>query len=1056
MTTVLSPAQIAAALGRPAPTPEQEAVITAPLAPGVVIAGAGSGKTETMAARVVWLVANGHLAPHQVLGLTFTRKAAGELSVRIRRRLTALAEALRLPVLDGEPTVSTYDAFAARVVAEHGARMGLESDRRLLSPAGAWQRAARLVHRWDGPMDDVDYAADTVVADVLDLHEQVAGHVAEMADVADLTGALVRTIEGLPPSPRQRAAVHSGLATGLRAQRARLQLLPLVEQYRADLARDEVADFATVAEQAARLAWSDHGVGAALREQFRVVLLDEYQDTSHAQLALLHAVFGPGHPITAVGDPFQSIYGWRGANADTLTSFAQRFGSAQAHVLEQTLRTSFRNDRRVLEVANVVAAPLRGAGPGSTDLPELEPAEATGPGQVRVALHRTEADEALALAEQVDRLWRTEGQAPPSVAVLVRKRDQIPLIEAALRDRDLPVEVVGLDGLLSLPEVADVVALLGLLADPTRGEAFMRLLTGPLLAFGPRDLDALARWCRRLGRDSGDRDVPGIVEALDRRPPPGWLSDTAQERLRAFAASVARLRARLSRPVPDVVGDAVRTLRLDVETSARAARTGGVGSAHLDRLADEAAAFAELAPQAGLVEFLGYLSAAQEQERGLRRASEVHLGARVQVATVHSAKGLEWDVVVVAGLCDGVFPSTGRSGAAWVSDPGTLPYPLRGDAARLPRLDLGAPADQGELADQVAELVAAGRELDLAEERRLAYVALTRARHVLLCHGHRWGSPTRPREPSPFLLEVASVEGVQVDRWAADPGDRPGSGDDPPVWPADVLGHRRADIEQGADLVAGALAAPPAALVAPAALPAEPVSADGLSSPARGWAREVELLLAERAAAGRSHDVPLPPHLSASQLVALRRDPEAFRVDLRRPMPRRPLPEARRGTAFHAWVEQLYCDPQLLDLDELPGASDATQPPPGHDLEQLQQAFFASGWAERTPREVEAAFELVLDEVAVRGRADAVFDDGDGVLVVDWKTSPPPRDPAEQAARSTQLAVYRLAFASLYGLPLQQVAAAFHHVQEGVTLAGVELADRAELEALARQARPSG
>jgi DNA helicase-2/ATP-dependent DNA helicase PcrA len=171
-------------------------------------------------------------------------------------------------------------------------------------------------------------------------------------------------------------------------------------------------------------------------------------------------------------------------------------------------------------------------------------------------------------------------------------------------------------------------------------------------------------------------------------------------------------------------------------------------------------------------------------------------------------------------------------------------------------------------------------------------------------------------------------------------------------------------------------------------------------------------------------------------------------------MPRRPLPEARWGTAFHAWVEQFYGDPQLLDLDELPGASDAGDPPAGHDLEQLQQAFFAAGWGERTPREVEAAFELVLGGVAVRGRADAVFDDGDGLLVVDWKTGPPPRDPAEAQARSTQLAVYRLAFAALHGLPLHLVRAAFHHVREGVTIAGVDLADRDELEALVRRLSP--
>jgi DNA helicase-2/ATP-dependent DNA helicase PcrA len=1047
MTPVVSPVDIARALRLPTPTPEQQAVISAPLGPSVVVAGAGSGKTETMAARVVWLVANGLAAPHEVLGLTFTRKAAGELSVRVRRRLQALADAFGWPGLDGEPTVSTYDSFAGRVVAEHGARAGLEPDRRLLNPAAAWQRAARVVRRWDGDMSAVEHAPDTIVRDVLDLHEQAAGHLATVADVEAVTARLLAAMQGLPGSAKQKGPVHSGLTRALLAQRTRLAVLPLVQEYRASLRRDEATDFATVAEQAAGLALGDAGVGAALREQYRVVLLDEYQDTSHAQLALLHAVFGAGHAVTAVGDPFQSIYGWRGANADTLVSFATRFARPEAAVREQTLRTSFRNARLVLDAANAVAEPLR---TGPVTVPRLEPAPGAGPGEVRVALHATAAQEAAAVAEQVAQAWGGEPSARPSVAVLVRRRDQIPLLEAALRERDLPVEVVGLDGLLGLPEVADVVALLQLLADPTRGDAFMRLLTGPLLAFGPRDLDALARWCRHLARDEagrgdGGEQPPGIVHTLDRPPPPGWLTPAAAERLRAFAGSLARMRTRLARPVSDLVVEAARVLRLDVETAARACRTGGVGTAHLDRLADEAAAFAELAPAAGLAEFLAYLVAAQEQERGLRRAAEVHLGARIQVATVHAAKGLEWDVVAVAGLCEGVFPAGSRTGGAWLTDAGTLPYPLRGDAARLPVLDVASAHDQAELAAAVSALVAEGRLVDLAEERRLAYVALTRARRVLLCHGYRWGATTRPRDPSAFLREVAAVPGVQVDVWVDDPGERPDDGQHPPVWPYDVLGRRRPAVQQGADLVRDALMHPPT--------PADLGSGR--------WAREAQLLLAERAAAHR-RDRPAPPsHLSASALVALRRDPDGFAAELRRPMPRRPLPQARQGTAFHAWVEQFYGDPQLLDLDELPGAADAAHAPFALDLEQLQQAFLASPWAHRTPREVEAPFELVLGDVLVRGRADAVFDDdAEGLVVVDWKTGPPPADDAEVSARSVQLAVYRLAFASLHGLPLERVRAVFHHVREGCTVSGVDLAGREALEALAstlagRAAAPS-
>ncbi len=1034
----LTPRTIAALLGRPAPTEEQERVITAPMAPGVVVAGAGSGKTETMASRVVWLVANGHVHPDEVLGLTFTRKAATELGLRVRRRLAALASTGRVDIPTGEPSVSTYDAFAGRIVNEQGARLGVEPGRRLLTPAGSWQRAARLVHRWDGDMDEVSSAPDTVVADVLDLHEQSASHLAELSGVRSRTSELLALIDSLPSGPRQRKALHSRLEGVRRAQVTRLNVLPLVEQYRADLAGADLADFATIAADAATVARSFADVGEAMRAQFRLVLLDEFQDTSYAQLDLLLALFGAGHPVTAVGDPFQSIYAWRGANADTLASFAEHFGGGRP-VQRHSLRTSFRNSVNVLAAANVVAEPLRD---GTHAVDTLVPMRDAPVGEVRVALHRSRRDQAEAVGDQVQQIWDgaraatdASGQLP-SIGVLVRKRDEMAPIEAALRDRGVPVEVVGLDGLLTVPEVADTVALLQVAVDPARGDALMRLLVGPAMRFGPRDVDALARWARHLtpapAEDQPSWQVPraGIVECLASPPPSGWLSAAASTRLSRLGAAVTHVRRRLTRPLPEVVAEAVGVLGLDVESLARARRTGGPGTSHLDRLVEEAAQFAELARHPGVPEFLDYLDAAAEQERGLRRASEVHLGSRVQLLTVHAAKGLEWDVVVVAGLTEGGFPSRSRTGAAWLTDAGTLPYPLRGDAARLPQLDTSGVHDQSDLAARVDDFVALGREVDMGEERRLAYVAVTRARHLLACHGYRWGTGQRPVEPSRFLRDVSQAPAAVVQQWVDDPGQPPDPSIDAPVWPYDPLGRHRAALEAGAQRVRAAgesrgTAGP----------------RDGLDGRAAIWSSEVEMLLAERARGrDRARAVPMPRHLSATQLVAARRDPQEFLDRLRRPMPARPRVEARQGTAFHAWVEQRYGSPRLLDLDELPGAADALDPPSGADLEELQQAFLASQWADRDPVEVEAPFEMVVDGTVVRGRVDAVFADGDGLVVVDWKTGPPPSAASEVRARSAQLAAYREAFARLHGLPLDKVRAVFHHVREDVTIDQVDTA----------------
>lgn len=1044
--TPLTPAQIATIVKRPAPTSQQQQAITAPLRAGVVVAGAGSGKTETMAARVVWLVANGYVRPDEVLGLTFTRKAATELAQRVRRRLQVLEAAGVVGVAAGEPVVSTYDAFAGRLVTEHGARLGIEPGRRLITPAGAWQRAARLVHGWDGDMDDVISAPDTVVADLLDLHEQAAAHLVDLGDVEAASRRLLDLVEALPPGARQRKPRHHKLEAVHHAQRARLRLLPMVLRYRDEMARDDLADFATVAADAAALAAAFPEVGEQLRGQFRLVLLDEFQDTSFAQLDLLLRLFGTAHAVTAVGDPFQSIYAWRGANADTLTSFAARFGEG-AGVVDLSLTTSFRNSRRVLAVANAIAEPLR---TGRHQVDTLVPAHGAPPGEVRVALHRTQHDQAQHLADQVVHHWTAArapsasadgdpstdapGDHPRSIGVLVRRRDEMPAIEAALRERGIPVEVVGLDGLLTVPEVADTVALLQVALDPARGDALMRLLTGPLVHLGPRDLAGLARWAACLspqpepGQPAVQVPRAGIAECLTDQPPPGWLSSAADARLRRLATRVARVRSRLSQPLPDVVVEAIVALGLDVETLARARRTGGAGNGHLDRLVDEASAFADLAPQAGVREFLDYCAAALTQERGLRRAADVHVGSRVQLLTVHAAKGLEWDVVVVAGLTDGGFPARSRTGRAWLSDAGTLPYPLRGDRERLPRLDTGGVEDQAALAARVGVFATATGELDATEERRLAYVAVTRARSTVLCHGYRWGAGRRPLDPSPFLVEIARAPGVITDVWTDNPGPPPDTAADAPCWPADPLGRHRSALQAGAELVRAAEAERRGAQTRSPATPP-------LQGAAARWADEVAALLAEQDAMGSpGRQVRLPGHLSATQLVAASRDPAHFLRRLRRPMPLQPRVEARQGTAFHAWVEQRYGSPRLLDLDELPGAADAADPPASAGLAELQEAFLASEWAERIPREIEAPFEMVVDGVVIRGRADAVFDDGDGLIVVDWKTGPPPRTDADVAARSTQLAAYRQAFAALYGLPPDRVRAVFHHVREGVTV----------------------
>ena len=613
---------------------EQTAVVTAPLAAGVVVAGAGSGKTATMVARVVWLVARGLVEPDGVLGLTFTTKAADELAGRVRTALRALRAAGRLPdaQADLEPVVSTYHAYAGRLVRDHALRLGREPGARLITPATSWQLAARAVATYDGPLDAKDMAESTAVQNVLALAGDLAEHLVAPQAVTDL-GDRLRALADAAPSPP--AAARDALL----CQAVREQLLPVVARYTALKRERELLDFGDVVALAAQLARDCPEVRALERAAHRVVLLDEYQDTGAAQEVLLAELFGDGHAVTAVGDPCQSIYGWRGASAGTLRRFPARYGAAAA--AGRQLSTTYRSGGRVLQLANLVAAELRTEG---VPVRELGPAPGREhDGLVRCALLSDIGAEAAWVAAQVrDAVLALpadeRGRHWSRAAVLCRKRALLPVLREAFEALEVPVEVVGLGGLLTVPEVADLVATLRVLDDPTADADLLRLLTGPRWRLGPRDLAALGRQARSLVRRAGGRDpadaveavVLGVedadggslVDALDELPEHG-LSDEGRRRLVTLRDELRALRRRADQPLPELVADVERTLGLDVEVVARVGAPGPAEArADLDAFADAAAAFAGDVAQDGsgeavLAAFLAYLTAAADEENGL-------------------------------------------------------------------------------------------------------------------------------------------------------------------------------------------------------------------------------------------------------------------------------------------------------------------------------------------------------------------------------------------------------------------------------------------------------
>jgi DNA helicase II / ATP-dependent DNA helicase PcrA len=1062
-----SPAELASQLGFFAPTEEQAAVISAPPGPLVVIAGAGAGKTETMAARVVWLVANGFAGPGQVLGLTFTRKAAGQLLRRVRSRLARLAGAGLRPVTDDAetPTVSTYHAFAGALLGEYGLLLPVEPDSRLLSQTELWQLAFRVVNEYRGEID-TDKGPAAITDMVLRLSGQLADHLVDTAQLLDTHLELQRLVHTLPPGPRQRSSGPSQwLLRMLSTQQHRAQLVPLIDELHARMRDEKVIDFGMQMASAARLAASFPQIGEQLRQRYRVVLLDEYQDTGHAQRVALSSLFGGGFDdelaLTAVGDPIQSIYGWRGASATNLprftTDFPRRDGSPAP---TRQLRTSWRNPPRALDLANAVSAEARGR---SVAVRTLLPRPGAAAGTVLVALHRDVQHERDWVAEHFARRYHEAGArcgCVPSAAVLVRRNaDAAPMAEA-LAARGLPVEVIGLGGLLNITEVADVVAMLRLVADPSAGAAATRVLTGPRWRLGGRDIAALWRRAQYLVDGPGgpsteevvadaDPDAPCLADAICDPGDRAGYSREGHRRIVALGRELQALRGHLSHPLPELVAEIRRVLGVDVEARAtRPVIAGWSGSEHLDAFADVVAEYAQRSSPsaAGL---LSHLDAAAVVENGLAPADVAVARDRVQVLTVHAAKGLEWEIVAVPHLSARIFPST-TSTRTWLTDPTELPPLLRGDRAGLgthgvPMLDTSGATDRKQLSDRIMEHRRRLEQRRVDEERRLLYVAITRAADTLLLSGHHWGpGESAPRGPSEFLCELKDILdrsrsvgepcGV-VEEWAPAPAD----GDLNPLhediiealWPADPLGSRRGDVDRGAALVR--------------AVAAGPVHDDE-----DGWAADVDALLAERARTGRPVSLTLPQQLSVSTLVDLGRDPDGVAQRLARRLPSRPDPHAQLGTAFHDWVQRYYGADRLFDLDDLPGAVDADlASADAQRLAHLREAFTASPWATRTPVEVEVPFEMAIGDTVVRGRIDAVFAESDGgATVVDWKTGRPPASPQELSQACVQLGVYRLAWAALQGSPASNVRAAFHYVTAGLTIHPDALPGREELAAL--------
>ena len=1142
----LTPAQLFTALGeKHMPTDQQEKVITAPLKPTLVVAGAGSGKTATMSARVTYLVASGQVDPSQVLGLTFTRKATHELRERIENRLGQLyrypgwtpsstrsntdesasadapstaagpstaaeaggsnSQVQELTAVAGEATVATYNSFAGSLVREWGLEVGLETDTAVLTPASSWQIMYELMENWGQEFEEPFSSLDSATELALQVANSLNENLLSVDEARELMADLGQNLKDLRSV---RGAAKAIDAKSLPAMTKRIQVLDLVERYIDYKRENSLVDFGDQVALACRIV-TDERVGprviAQYRDRFKAVLLDEFQDTSVAQTILLSSLFA-GCGVVAVGDPNQAIYGWRGASSAALGQFHRHFSNGAGPVLQ--LSTAWRNDPQILQAANRISDPLRASGQVKVEKLVKRP----GVGDERGKVWAARVQDGLAEAELIAKFLAQRWSPSKSMAVLCRTRSQFTPIVAALIERGIPVEVVGLGGLLDVPEVADVRALMSVALDPTSADRLMRLID--LVGIDAADLDVVWSFARELvnarasaGQSSAE---PLLAEALSEivvnfgafeafckkyacaLSPAGLYQAKRLGRILQEANGAANLE------LVDFISWAERALGLDVEAAARV-DVNEVGARALAALRAQATSFKSQNLEAGAQVFLGWLNAAQDQERGLELPEVEPAPGAVQVLTVHASKGLEWDIVVVPGLVEANFPSY-RSrpkedytvlANSWITQVSEFPHTLRRDYDSLPPCPfIGLSPQAGKDA-----ILAAGEEYrselgkwEVAEERRLAYVAYTRARsQLLLTTSHYAALSKTPKMTSRFLKELERSQMVQFladDERDDDLSNRALDQSSVSVWPhqLDSLagleepgvaepsvagpdgvgagggaastgdaaagggGVGKGTAHDGAGLSAAApgQAAPgkqaglslrlrAAALVSAAggcqgAGSEEALQIpEGLAPQLDDWWRQARLLLQERQIRQENgQEIVLPSHLAATAMAKVGK--EDFIMSLRRPLPPPPSKAARLGTAFHEEMSQrLNSEGTLLSLAE--AGSDRLSPADRKQvndwLDNVADLEILQGYS---PYATEIDQEIRLAGFNVRCRIDAVFkavEKGRAQwLIVDWKTG-------GQRVRVDQLSLYVHAWAASQNVDISQVRAAYVYVQDG-------------------------
>ena len=995
------------------------AIENAPLdAPSLVVAGAGSGKTELLAVRVLWLVANGFARPEQILGLTFTKKAATELSKRIFESLIRLRESSYWPEdLEFEfvaPTISTYNAFSNQIFRDNSLALGYESESTLLSEASAFQLAREVCVRYgssvSGSLSDLELNLDNLVQKVLELSQAMSDNGASAESIRELVEQTANNMASLPKKAGQEVDSRFGYIQDMvEALKPTPLIAELAELFQSEKKKRSLVDYSDQVALAFRAVTEIDQAAGQIRENFTQVLLDEYQDTSVLQTKLLSTLFS-NTSVFAVGDPNQSIYGWRGASSSNLDQFALDFGSAKHF----SLQISWRNPTSVLALANKISEPL---GTSASYERRQESSERVLPVKLvakqDAILGTTDfvfEQDIEQEAEKVASWLKPAAASGKSCAVLMRKRSSMALFVEKLQQQGIEVEVVGLGGLLELPEIVDLVSALKVVQRADAGSELIRLLTGARWRIGIKDIDRLFVIAKKLSgpRQEGVfREEITIVEALDavlneKLELLSQFSEASLVRLREAARLFQNLRSATALPLTDFVRVCCEELWLDIELRANPKLQNPM--AQLQSFYEIVAGFGAGSAASLLGQFLNWLDYATKKERF--EIPKVTPGAGVvQVLTVHAAKGLEWDYVAIPNLVEDDFPSKPRSTSGWLSG-AELPFPLRGDASSLPVFSLEGCLTQADAKAAAEKFKSDNKEHQLREEFRLIYVAITRAKQALLCSGSYWKpANSSSRKPSRFFTELATglFDFPEKDSEENPLDLTPRS----QAWPLEPIGdsHRSLVVQAAASVEEAG----------------NKLSGISEADLAGSWLHEeIDILLREQDDRIRAlSEVALPVRIPASRFKDFVADTTAQAANYLRPVPSEPYRATKKGTAFHSWVEDFL----ISEVDNQTG-----------DIQDLAEVFKNSRFRDLPREDIEVEINLTRGLNTFVCKLDAVFKVGDRFEIVDWKTGAAPKTKAEQESMALQLALYRFAYSELRLIPIESIDVSFYFVADNLEL----------------------